>query len=101
MPAAGGHRAESDLERSSILSPKAGNPAMTDIVPGLPAPPAEFAFLLDIDGTILDIAATPAQVRVPNSLRETLARLARLSGEAPALRCGRSLPGIGPGLSPL
>jgi trehalose 6-phosphate phosphatase len=64
---------------------------MMDIVPGLPAPPAELAFLLDIDGTILDIAATPAQVRVPNSLRETLARLDRLSGGALALVSGRSL----------
>ena len=67
---------------------------MTDIVPGLPAPPAELAFLLDIDGTILDIAATPDQVRVPNNLRENLTRLDRLSGEALALVSGRSLQDI-------
>jgi trehalose 6-phosphate phosphatase len=74
---------------------------MTDIVPGLPAPPGRLAFLLDIDGTILDIAATPAQVRVPNSLRETLARLGRLSGGALALVSGRSLQDIDRIFAPL
>ena len=74
---------------------------MTEIVPGLPAPPAELAFLLDIDGTILDIAATPPQVRVPNSLRETLARLDRLSGGALALVSGRSLQDIDRVFAPL
>ena len=74
---------------------------MTDIVPGLPAPPAELAFLLDIDGTILDIAATPGQVRVPNNLRENLTRLDRLSGEALALVSGRSLQDIDRIFAPL
>jgi trehalose 6-phosphate phosphatase len=74
---------------------------MTDIVPGLPAPPAELAFLLDIDGTILDIAPTPSGVRVSSSLRETLARLDRLSGDALALVSGRSLQDIDRVFAPL
>jgi trehalose 6-phosphate phosphatase len=74
---------------------------MKDIMPGLPGPPVELAFLLDIDGTILYIAATPAEVRVPNSLRETLARLDRLSGDALALVSGRSLQDIDRIFAPL
>ena len=74
---------------------------MRDIVPGLPAPPAGLAFLLDIDGTILDIAATPPEVRVPGGLRETLARLERLSGKALALVSGRSLQDIDRVFAPL
>jgi trehalose 6-phosphate phosphatase len=83
------------------LSPKASHIAMRDLVPNLPAPPADLAFLLDIDGTILDIAATPTEVRVPNSLRETLARLDRLSGRALALVSGRSLQDVDRVFAPL
>lgn len=51
----------------------------------------ELAILLDVDGTILDIAPTPGEVTVPASLRQTLARLARATGGALALVSGRSL----------
>src|SRR5271169_5618011 len=51
----------------------------------------DLAILLDVDGTILDIAPTPEQVRVPASLRETLARLSVLTGGALALVSGRPL----------
>jgi trehalose-6-phosphatase len=37
------------------------------------------AILLDIDGTILDLAPSPQQVWVPPVLRQTLARLDALS----------------------
>jgi trehalose 6-phosphate phosphatase len=49
------------------------------------------AILLDIDGTILDIAPTPEKVAVSASLRETLTRLSALTGGAMALVSGRSL----------
>src|SRR5262249_16589698 len=91
----------SPRERSFVLSPRTGNPAMTDIVPGLPAPPRKLAFLLDIDGTILDIAATPGEVRVDDRLRDTLVRLDRLSGKALALVSGRSLQDIDRIFAPL
>ncbi|MGH6877925.1 MAG: trehalose-phosphatase [Rhizomicrobium sp.] len=49
------------------------------------------AFLLDVDGTILDIAPTPEAVRVPASLGRTLARLQQETGGATALISGREL----------
>src|ERR1700688_3717572 len=51
----------------------------------------ECAILLDIDGTILDIAPTPREVWVPPELRHTLARLQDLTGGALALVSGRLL----------
>ena len=42
--------------------------------PSLP-PLDELALLLDIDGTLLDLAPTPREVWVPPGLAETLSRL--------------------------
>jgi trehalose 6-phosphate phosphatase len=49
------------------------------------------AFLLDVDGTLIDIAPTPGEVVVPSGLRRTLARLAELTDGAVALVSGRSV----------
>ena len=51
----------------------------------------ETALLLDIDGTLLDLAATPREVWVPPGLAETLSRLAMRTSGALALVSGRSL----------
>ncbi len=51
----------------------------------------EFAFLFDVDGTLLDIAPTPHSVQVPTSLRRDLERLQRLVDGAVALVSGRPL----------
>jgi trehalose 6-phosphate phosphatase len=59
------------------------------------------AFLLDVDGTILDIAASPRQVWVPADLRRTLPRLAAATGGALALVSGRSINDIDLIFSPL
>jgi trehalose 6-phosphate phosphatase len=59
------------------------------------------AILLDIDGTILDLAPLPQQVWVPTELRQTLARLEKLTGGALALVSGRSLHDIDLIFSPL
>jgi trehalose 6-phosphate phosphatase len=59
------------------------------------------AILLDIDGTILDLAPSPQQVWVPTELRQTLARLDALTGGAVALVSGRSLTDIDLIFSPL
>ncbi len=59
------------------------------------------AILLDIDGTILDLAPSPQQVWVPPELRRTLARLDGLTGGAVALVSGRSLNDIDLIFSPL
>ena len=59
------------------------------------------AILLDIDGTILDIAPSPQQVWVPPGLRDTLERLDELTGGALALVSGRPLADIDLIFSPL
>jgi trehalose 6-phosphate phosphatase len=69
-----------DLMEMPVLSP--------------PADVRQCAILLDIDGTILDIAPTPREVSVPPTLRHTLARLQELTGGALALVSGRLLADI-------
>jgi trehalose 6-phosphate phosphatase len=59
------------------------------------------AFLLDVDGTLLDIAASPRQVWVPADLRRTLPRLAAATGGALALVSGRSINDIDLIFSPM
>jgi trehalose 6-phosphate phosphatase len=52
---------------------------------------SESAILLDIDGTLLDLAPTPREVWVPPGLAKTLNRLLARTGGALALVSGRSL----------
>jgi trehalose 6-phosphate phosphatase len=49
------------------------------------------ALLLDVDGTILDLAPTPREVWVPPSLRHAMTRLSERTGGALALVSGRPL----------
>jgi trehalose 6-phosphate phosphatase len=49
------------------------------------------AILLDVDGTLLDIAAKPDEVVVPQRLRQALAALARANAGAVAFVSGRPL----------
>ncbi len=51
----------------------------------------DYAFLLDIDGTLLDLAPTPREVWVPPGLRNTLNGLLERTAGAFALVSGRSL----------
>jgi trehalose 6-phosphate phosphatase len=61
----------------------------------LPSPDSvdvrRMALLLDVDGTLLDIATTPTSVVVPEPLRQTLRNLLALSGGALALVSGRTV----------
>lgn len=59
-------------------------------LPDLP-PPERAAFLLDLDGTLLDIAPRPDLVVVPSDLPETLRRLRRCCGGALAVVTGRPI----------
>jgi trehalose 6-phosphate phosphatase len=52
------------------------------------------AILLDIDGTLLDLAPTPAGVLVPSSLQTSLLSLWKWTGGALALVSGRALSDI-------
>lgn len=64
------------------------------VVETLPVEPLtlrEVAILLDVDGTIVDLAATPQSVWVPPSLRDTLAKLWQRTDGALALVSGRRL----------
>ena len=56
-----------------------------------PADLARLAILLDVDGTILDLAPTPREVFVPHSLRDTLARLSERTGGGVAFVSGRPI----------
>jgi trehalose 6-phosphate phosphatase len=59
--------------------------------PRLPSLPARAALLLDLDGTLLDIAPTPAAVVVPPDLLGTLARVRAALDDALAVVSGRSV----------
>jgi trehalose 6-phosphate phosphatase len=62
------------------------------LVPRAAAPHLDqCALLLDIDGTLLDLAPTPREVWVPPDLAKTLPRLLTRTGGAMALVSGRSV----------
>jgi trehalose 6-phosphate phosphatase len=54
----------------------------------------QVAILLDVDGTIIDIAPTPREVWVPPTLCRTLSALLKRTGGAFALVSGRSIPDL-------
>jgi trehalose 6-phosphate phosphatase len=54
-------------------------------------PHTNVALFLDVDGTLLEIAATPAAVRVPAALRNTLQLAAKREDGALALISGRTI----------
>ena len=62
---------------------------------------ARWALFLDIDGTLLEIAATPETVVMPAGLKELLERLHVLANGAMALVSGRSLAQLDRLLAPL
>jgi trehalose 6-phosphate phosphatase len=88
------------VQRGSESSRRAMD-AMDIAAPPLVSDLRQCAILLDIDGTILDIAPSPRQVWVPTGLRRTLSRLADLAGGAVALVSGRSINDIDLIFSPL
>ena len=63
---------------------------MTPRLPRLP-PFARAALLLDLDGTLLDIAPTPDSVQVPPALPDTLRTLGTRLGGALAIISGRTV----------
>lgn len=66
-----------------------------------PAPNPDWALFLDIDGTLLDIAPTPADVHVPETLIRTLSRASAWLGGALAIVSGRPFAQIDKLFSPL
>jgi trehalose 6-phosphate phosphatase len=55
------------------------------------AQPDQTALFLDVDGTLLDLAASPTAVVVPRGLIECIANIERALGGALALISGRTL----------
>jgi trehalose 6-phosphate phosphatase len=88
---------DADLDMTLEISDLDMELAEISLVPDL----RKCAILLDIDGTILDLAPSPQQVWVPPGLRRTLAQLDDLTGGAVALVSGRSLADIDLIFSPL
>lgn len=62
---------------------------------------ARDALILDIDGTLIDIAPTPEQVIVPDDLRASLAALSPKLGGALAFCSGRTLVAVDALFAPL
>jgi trehalose 6-phosphate phosphatase len=71
--------------------------AAPSLVPNLP----ECALLLDVDGTLLDLAPTPREVWVPPSLRLVVTRLSEQTSGAVAFVSGRSVADLDLLFSPL
>ena len=63
--------------------------------------PAEIALFLDLDGTLLDIAAAPRDVSAPEGLSTTLQRLQQTLSGAVAILTGRTMDQADHLLSPL
>jgi len=70
-------------------------------VPPHPSDFSRFAILLDVDGTLLDIAPTPQAVVIPATLPQTLTAVRERVGGALALVSGRLISDIDTLFSPL
>src|ERR1700687_2073678 len=77
--------------RDDFPSPQQPSPDLVPVVSELARRLNECAILLDIDGTLLDLAPTPREVWVPPGLAKTLNRLHERNSGALALVSGRSL----------
>lgn len=61
------------------------------MAPPIPALESQWALFLDVDGTLIDLAATPDSVKIPEGLVDLLARLYKRLGGALALVSGRRI----------
>ena len=66
-----------------------------------PAPSLAWCLFLDVDGTLLDIADTPAGVVVDEALKDLLSRVSERLGGAVALVSGRSIAALDELFAPL
>lgn len=88
---------QSAVEKNLPSAPREILPAPAGIVPDFD----RYAFLLDIDGTLLELAPTPRDVIVPPTLGATLLALHERTSGALALVSGRSLTDIDVIFAPL
>tara|TARA_E500000318_G_scaffold62640_1_gene57975 strand:+ start:458 stop:1228 length:771 start_codon:yes stop_codon:yes gene_type:complete len=64
---------------------------MVDILQPPPFPVADWAFFLDFDGTLVDIAPRPEAIQVADGLTRLLENIRRIAGGAVAVVTGRTL----------
>lgn len=70
--------------------------------PPFPPPPCvDWAYFLDVDGTLIDLADMPDAIRVDTALLDLIGHLYRASGGAVALVTGRALSDLEHHLGPL
>jgi trehalose 6-phosphate phosphatase len=81
-----------------VTQPLAKHPAMDNFAD---LDTRSIALLLDVDGTLIDIAPSPHEVHVPDELCRSLARLLALTGGAVALVSGRPIVDLDRLFSPL
>src|SRR5215813_10724891 len=82
---------EMDLTQDGLAEQEDAPPDAVPVPHLLARQLAGTAILLDIDGTLLDLAPTPREVWVPPDLADTLNRLLQRTSGALALVSGRSL----------
>lgn len=95
---------KSGAKRIPKNSGNGGEPAAANLKPLTKNPLSALdnvAIMLDVDGTLLDIAPRPQEVFVPKNLRETLQRLRRQLDGAVAFVSGRPLHDIDRIFAPL
>ncbi|HWC74035.1 MAG TPA: trehalose-phosphatase [Gemmatimonadales bacterium] len=73
------------------MTPRRSSPSPVSFPP---KPRREWAYFFDLDGTLIDFAATPSAVRVGEDVRLLLGRLYRSTGGAVALMSGRPIADI-------
>lgn len=83
--------AQSNLDAADLAKDAAPAQPRQDQLPPTPIDPRTTAIFLDIDGTLLDIAPTPLEVKVSDALRATLASLSRMFQGAVAFVSGRPI----------
>lgn len=81
---------QSSLNNATQMVTKFGDQSPHFLAPD-PVDLSRAALLLDVDGTLLEIAATPEEVVVPPSLVRTLGQLLERAGGAVALVSGRTI----------
>jgi trehalose 6-phosphate phosphatase len=100
---AGGPRGERPMPRSAFPKPRAASRSTPRAAApaGVPDYAHDWAFFLDIDGTLLDIAETPEAVQTDAADHRLLERLHAAAGGAVALVSGRTLAMIDELFAPL
>lgn len=78
-------------ERNSQASPGNSPSAGETVFASALSEPDKWAIFLDIDGTLIDLAATPLSIVVPPTLPDDLSALSRHLGGAMALVTGRNI----------